>query len=260
MNEYAAVIQMAIEDNPQATPAQLTKAIIQSLAIASRIMQRIPPQQAASGLILSPTQATPSKVIAMPDPNALSKAMPVEYGSGQYGVGVEPPVAGASDIGMPADYDHWESRAGRHDGPERLRQALASKLPAFIEISVPGIDVPVRLNLGLSAPGYPMSFVRVSYMVQGQDLGPTVTVTTAEKLFFPEAILEDIREQARCSYAKEKKAITPRVIPMAPPTDADIARLAVDGDRGVHPADVMKAQEDAREWASKRGPQWAEQR
>lgn len=247
MKEYAAVIQMAIEDNAGRSPEEITEAIIMNVSLAQRIMGRIP---SSKGLILTPQQAA----AASPPPPRLQEA---RSATSIPMVGIAPPVAGASPADNGGVTDHWASRPGAEDGPGRLREMLQKALPSSIEITIPGVSEPQSLQRHLDMPGFPMMFVKVRYSLPGQPMGPEVVVTTSEREFFADQIIRDIRSQAAASYGVDRRAIAPvpgKPIPM--PSDADIARLAVvDGD-SVSGDDAMRSREIASAWGASRDPKY----
>jgi hypothetical protein len=147
-----------------------------------------------------------------------------------------------------------EAQETEHWTTERLKAHLESILPMSITVEVQGIPQPITLVRGISSPG--VRFCFITYWIPGQDMGPRVTAMTTQQEFDKDAILADIAQQAGAMYRNEKKRVEPRLGAAPPiPTEADIARLAINGD-SVNGDDAMKAREDAAVWAANRSQRW----
>lgn len=240
IERYSAVIRMALADSAGQDIDKTAENIIQSLRIAQ---------------VLAGETPGPQKVVAIKTPTPAARPVAPKQFAGAVLIGTAPPVAGSSETEPDDMTDVWESRSGKGDGGSRLTNYLQGILPPSITLQVSGIDEPLTLMRSITGPAG-MPFVHVQYGLAGQDIGPRVTLMTTTPAFDADELIADITSQAGSLYRKDKVVIQPKALAFAGvPSDADILRLAVNGD-AVSGDDAMRAREDAASWGSSRPQQW----
>lgn len=232
-SKFKEVIKVVLEDNGVDNAESITQEIVRSLRIIERTSRQTEP---------APEEPT-RKETASPGDRAIARS---KEKSGVVLIEA-PPVAGyKSNSDEPEEpTEYWST--------DKLRSHLANILPPSIDVPVDGIGE-VNLVRNISSPLVGMPFVSVTYSIPGQGEGPRLNVMTTQKNVIAKPIVEDVMEQAKCLYSKEKRVVVAKITPYQAPSMSDIMRMATpgskfDGDSGGD----AKSREEAAEWAASRG-------
>lgn len=230
LEQYRKVIARVIASNPGAEPAALADEIIRTVKVAMMI---------ADDIDLPPAPSTTSPVRMQTLAKPLIQTPEREFGASALIIGEAPPsTAGFSSERKQAAIDYHTQ--------EELAALVAANMPAALTLQIPGVPVPVVVNRRIQQPALALqaeagkdtvtSFVRLSYVVPGQEDGPapTVQIMTTEKSPNWPALKNDIAEQARLMFSKEPRKVVAR--PEAPYqfTDADLKKME-ERDRAANP-------------------------
>ena len=254
LDKYKGVIKRVYEKNAGAAFEDFYGKLVDSLEIAADLMGDISPVNPVS--IETPAPRRDAAMKPNPTSLATNQSTPDPF-KGAILISSAPPVAGAdtSDDAPEDDIDYYESKPGKGDGAERLRQKLSAMMPPSIQVQLPGFENPLTLVCGVGSPG--LKFVHVNYTLQGsQEMGPRYTVMTSQKDLDKEAILKDIVAQAGAMYSKEVRVLQPRAAaPQAPPTSQDLQNMLARDRQNQSPVSTEDA-DLAKEWGQNRGVQW----
>lgn len=122
-------------------------------------------------------------------------------------------------------------RVPEADEPQRTTEEVATfarQLPQHINVDVTGFKEPLLLRREVSqqpithydnGSRYDPGIVRVMYVHQGQNTGPTVNLSIYDAVLDAKTILDDIGRQAKLIYSPTKRKVEP-VMPPAP-SEAD---------------------------------------
>lgn len=234
LDQYRKVIERVLAEQGCPDPAGATAELILTVKVAMKItgdldLPDLPPPGTTSPVRIQ-TLSPPAARGLKPEPG-LDKILTAEreFGASALIIGEAPPSAQGYANGAKPTVDYHTQ--------DELTALAAANLPMSMQLQLPGFPKPIEIRRRLQPSPIQLQpekdketitgWVRIMYVIEGQEEGPTVQVFTTEENPNWKAIKNELAEQAAKLYRKDKVKIEAKVgPPPGMPTQDDLDRAA----------------------------------